>query len=113
MSLFGVSQHRSGNKLVQRERDRIQKDEELKTRAEELESMKALATEVEFQSSSQAGSARDQRSLKRAQEGELRLARAALTMVRRAALQELLEQEHRQYAQELSRLGKAFYLQRR
>ncbi|XP_041600666.1 uncharacterized protein C1orf189 homolog [Vulpes lagopus] len=43
---------------------------------------------------------------------ELALANKQLLMVRQAALHQLFAKEHRQYKQELSQMGKAFYVER-
>ncbi|XP_063802849.1 cilia- and flagella-associated protein 141 isoform X1 [Pseudophryne corroboree] len=43
---------------------------------------------------------------------ELKMANKELVLVRRAALQRLLQDEHRQYQEELIRLGKTFFGQR-
>ncbi|KAK2494644.1 hypothetical protein MC885_003011 [Smutsia gigantea] len=43
---------------------------------------------------------------------ELALAKKQLLKVRQAALHQLFEKEHRQYQQELNRMGKAFYVER-
>ncbi|XP_007525419.1 cilia- and flagella-associated protein 141 [Erinaceus europaeus] len=43
---------------------------------------------------------------------ELALANQQLLKVRQAALNQLFEKEHQQYQQELSRMGKAFYVER-
>ncbi|XP_036778208.2 protein C1orf43 homolog isoform X6 [Manis pentadactyla] len=43
---------------------------------------------------------------------ELALANKQLLNVRQAALHQLFEKEHRQYQQELNRMGKAFYVER-
>ncbi|XP_045311971.1 uncharacterized protein C1orf189 homolog isoform X1 [Leopardus geoffroyi] len=43
---------------------------------------------------------------------ELALANKQLLMARRAALHQLLEQEHQQYQQELNLTGRAFYVER-
>ncbi|XP_026904587.1 cilia- and flagella-associated protein 141 isoform X2 [Acinonyx jubatus] len=45
-------------------------------------------------------------------EQELALANKQLLMARRAALHQLLEQEHQQYQQELNLTGRAFYVER-
>uniref|UniRef100_A0A8C2YR53 Cilia and flagella associated protein 141 n=2 Tax=Chinchilla lanigera TaxID=34839 RepID=A0A8C2YR53_CHILA len=45
-------------------------------------------------------------------ERELALANKQLLVVRRAALHQLFEKEHQQYQQELSQMGKAFYVER-
>ncbi|XP_061074524.1 cilia- and flagella-associated protein 141-like [Conger conger] len=60
----------------------------------------------------QAESAQSQRGMQPTLERETTLGNKALTMVRRAALQDLLKQEQQQYAMELALIGKAFYKQR-
>ncbi|XP_075464097.1 cilia- and flagella-associated protein 141 [Ascaphus truei] len=43
---------------------------------------------------------------------ERNMANKAIVLVRRAALQKLLQDEHRHYQEELNRLGKSFYVER-
>ncbi|KAK7800850.1 hypothetical protein U0070_011160 [Myodes glareolus] len=47
-----------------------------------------------------------------AMEEELALSNKQLLTVRQAALHQLFAEEHQQYQQELSRMGKAFYEER-
>ncbi|XP_075047872.1 cilia- and flagella-associated protein 141 [Mixophyes fleayi] len=57
-------------------------------------------------------SARIQRHRGAQMRQELRMANKELVLVRRAALQRLLQEEQRQYQEELNRLGRAFYVQK-
>ncbi|XP_066577334.1 cilia- and flagella-associated protein 141 [Amia ocellicauda] len=107
-----VARRGIANTRLRQERSKVKKEEDMKDRKAQLDSVKAVSRQAEFHRSTQAGSAQTQRLLQRAEQTELRLARCALTQVRRAALQELLSREQQQFTQELHTLGKAFYLQR-
>ncbi|CDQ85713.1 unnamed protein product [Oncorhynchus mykiss] len=67
---------------------------------------------AEFEGSTQAGSMRTLKLRELTQQRVTELGKTALTMVRRAALQALLEHERQQYVIELNRLGKTIYKQR-
>ncbi|XP_073465324.1 cilia- and flagella-associated protein 141 [Aquarana catesbeiana] len=58
------------------------------------------------------GAGRMQRNLQAQKRQELRMAGAELLLTRRAALQHLLDSEHRQYQEELQSLGRTFHQQR-
>ncbi|KAJ8398515.1 hypothetical protein AAFF_G00427700 [Aldrovandia affinis] len=95
---------------VQREKTQVKKDAELR---ETLAELKRNVTQKTISDSwFQADSAQFQRYRQLTLERETALGQKALTMVRRAALQNLLEQEQQQYAVELGLIGKAFYQQR-
>ncbi|XP_010900787.1 uncharacterized protein LOC105029234 [Esox lucius] len=110
--MFGCEERRSKNKLVQREKDRIKRDEELTDRIAELDSNRGVLQKAVFEGCTQTDSAKALKLRMLTQQRETELGKTALTMVRRAALQALLERERDQYVIELNRLGKAIYQQR-
>ncbi|KAM9405018.1 uncharacterized protein ACWYII_028540 isoform 4-T5 [Salvelinus alpinus] len=111
-TMFGCEERRSKNKRVQRARDRIKKDGEMTNRIAELDSICGVMQKAEFEGSTQAGSMKTLKLRELTQQRETELGKTALTMVRRAALQALLEHERQQYVIELNRLGKTIYKQR-
>nr|XP_029506661.1 uncharacterized protein LOC115121679 isoform X1 [Oncorhynchus nerka] len=110
--MFGCEERRSKNKLVQRARDRMKKDGEMTNRIAELDSICGVMQKAKFEGSTQAGSMKTLKLRELTQQRETELRKTALTMVRRAALQALLEHERQQYVIELNRLGKTIYKQR-
>ncbi|KAJ8354706.1 hypothetical protein SKAU_G00222730 [Synaphobranchus kaupii] len=78
----------------------------------ELNSLRDVVQKTKSECWFQADSAQSQRGMQLTVEKETSLGNKALIMVRRAALQSLLEQEQRQYSMELGLIQKAFYQQR-
>ncbi|KAG5270819.1 hypothetical protein AALO_G00172660 [Alosa alosa] len=109
--MFGT-ERRSKNKLVQGERDRIKKDEEMTGRIAELESIRKVVLRAEFECATQSSSAKGMKLRELRQQRENQLALQALTLVRRAALSTLMQQEEEQYSRELRQRGLVIYQQR-
>uniref|UniRef100_A0A8C5Q9A4 Chromosome 1 open reading frame 43 n=1 Tax=Leptobrachium leishanense TaxID=445787 RepID=A0A8C5Q9A4_9ANUR len=65
-----------------------------------------------FQNSEMADYGKQQTLRRARMRQEIMMANKELVMVRRAALQRLLQEEYRQYSEELSRQGRCFYIQR-
>ncbi|KAL6488612.1 hypothetical protein MHYP_G00023530 [Metynnis hypsauchen] len=112
--MFGQTDRSFKSTLVQRERDKIKKEEEIAGRLAELESANNAVQKAEFEGAIQDGSvqARTLTHQDHLQQRETRLARTALILVRREALRRVLELERQMYSSELSQRGLTIYLQR-
>ncbi|KAG5856464.1 hypothetical protein ANANG_G00008230 [Anguilla anguilla] len=97
-----------------REKAQTKKNAEMTAPVTELNSLREVVQKMQSECQAQADSAQSQRDrgMQLTLEGETTLGNKALTMVRRVALQYLLEQEQQQYSMELGLIGKAFYQQR-
>ncbi|KAJ8004980.1 hypothetical protein DPEC_G00141900 [Dallia pectoralis] len=110
--MFGCVERHYNNKPVQRERDRIKKDDDMTARIAELESNGGVTQNAVFEGCTQTGSANALELRKPSEQRETDLGKTALTLVRRVALQAQQKRERDQYVIELNRLGRAIYKQR-
>ncbi|KAL0985387.1 hypothetical protein UPYG_G00156250 [Umbra pygmaea] len=92
--MFGCVESHSQNRLLQRERERIKKDEERMDLIAELDSIRGVLQNTDLESCTQTGYAKPRKlsELTKLRENDLR--KTTLTQVRRAALQSLLEREN-------------------
>ncbi|KAK2903342.1 hypothetical protein QQF64_009718 [Cirrhinus molitorella] len=103
---------RSKNKFVQRERDRIRKDEEIADRTADLNRIKSVILKAEFECLGLNYCEKALKRRERTQQREMELWNTAVTLVRREALRRMLEQERQLHIRELSKIGLAIYQQR-
>eukprot|EP00794_Sanderia_malayensis_P003196 gene3196-3669_t len=100
-------------KAMGRQASKVKEDEKYSDRANEEYKNSRVNEIAKWSESLEEASQR--RRVKREIRGineEVRLAGCALVKVRRAQLKKLLEDEHKQYEEELVALGKAFYVER-
>ncbi|KAB5586831.1 hypothetical protein PHYPO_G00006020 [Pangasianodon hypophthalmus] len=108
--MSGHSEQRFKNTLVQREKEKIERDEKKTVRFAHPERISEVMHRSEFEKVTQTGFALLSKELAHQREAEL--ARVALILVRREALRRVLEEERQLYAKELSQKGLAIYQQR-
>ncbi|XP_042564999.1 uncharacterized protein C1orf189 homolog isoform X3 [Clupea harengus] len=75
-------------------------------------SIRIIMQKAEFECSTESSSAKALKLRELSQHRETQLALTALTLVRRAALTTVLQQEEEQYSRELRQKGMAVYQQR-
>ena len=98
---------------MNREKERILKDELLAEREKQLQRESDINLKSEWSESLEEASNRKRLKHDRATiKSELSLAKKSIVAVRRAALRNLLEKEHELYENELHSMGRAFYVKR-
>lgn len=100
-------------KSLERQQQRIVKDEAVSQQIKDIEDDINANLNAEWTENLEEASLKKRYKLDlEVIQSELKHSNTAAVMVRRAALQGLLELEHTQYEEELHRSGKAFYVKR-